>query len=93
MFLLNMSITWGGRLLPRGSILVVLAPQDSQPALVAGPEHERQKMQPQLVMNTGGHGEQASSAIVTVNPEQVRPLVPGGSHHENSCIMQLFDLL
>ena len=31
-------------------VLAVLAPQDTQPAWVAGPEQERQKMQPQLVM-------------------------------------------
>ena len=31
-------------------VLTGLAPQDTQPAWVAGPEHERQKMQPQLVM-------------------------------------------
>ena len=36
--------------MPRGRVLVALAPQDTHPSLVAGPEYERQKMQPQLLM-------------------------------------------
>ena len=34
--------------------MAVLTPQDTQPAWVAGPEQETQKMQPQLVMTILG---------------------------------------
>ena len=37
--LVKSSITWGGRSLPRGRVLMPMAPQNTQLAWVAGPEH------------------------------------------------------
>ena len=39
----------------------------------------------------GGRGEEASSAPITVNPEQMRALVPGGSHHEYPSITMILN--
>ncbi len=51
--------------------------RDAEDAAAAGDDHPE----------WGGRGEQASSAPVTVNPEQMRALMLGGGHHENSWIM------
>ena len=45
--LVNSSMTWGVRSLPRGRVLVPLAPEDTQPSWVAGTEHPQH---PQLVI-------------------------------------------